>query len=141
MSDALKNQVAFQVAVEIVDEFEAVEVHEDQGKGTARTRRALPFGGKRLHEEPVRLHAGETVGDGLFLRLLERRRVVQRAGDQVCEGAQEQILLLRRNPRDRGFDIQDAVELLGVENGQSDGRERIWQERLEAKRRRDCAAL
>src|SRR5216684_6564162 len=58
MADALENEVAFEVAVEIVDKLEAVEVHEDEGKGAASTSRALPFGGERFHKEAVRLDAG-----------------------------------------------------------------------------------
>ena len=71
VADALQDEVAFEVAVEIVDEFEAVEVHQHQSKSAAGARRALPFGGKRFHEEAVGLDAGEAVGDGLFLGFLE----------------------------------------------------------------------
>ena len=81
VADALQDDVAFQVAVEIVDEFEAVEVHQDQREGAIGARGALPFGGERFHEEAVRFDAGEAVGDGLFLSFLERDGVVQRAGE------------------------------------------------------------
>ena len=64
------------MAVEIVDEFEAVEVHKDEGKGAAGTGRTLPFGRERFHEEAMRFDIGEAVGDGLLLGLLERESVV-----------------------------------------------------------------
>ena len=81
VADALQDDVAFQVAVEIVDEFEAVEVHQDEREGAIGARGALPFGGERFHQEAVRFYAGEAVGDGLFLRFLERDGIVQSAGE------------------------------------------------------------
>ena len=55
LADPLQDKIAFQVAVEIVHELEAVQIHEDESEGAAGTRGTLPFGGKRFHEEPVRL--------------------------------------------------------------------------------------
>ena len=81
VADALKNDVAFEVAVEIVDELEAVQVDQDQREWAAGARGALPFRGERFHEEAVRLYAGEAVGDGLLLSFLERERIVERAGE------------------------------------------------------------
>ena len=71
VADALQHDVAFEVAVEIVHEFEAVEVHEDEREGAVGARGALPFRRERFHQEAVRLDAGEAVGDGLLLSLLE----------------------------------------------------------------------
>ncbi len=73
VADTLENEVAFEVAVEIVDKLEAVQVHEDKSEGAAGTRGALPFGGERFHKKTVRLDAGQAVGDGLFLGFLERK--------------------------------------------------------------------
>src|SRR6266478_8646804 len=78
LPDALQNEVAFEVTIEIVHEFEAVEVHKHKSKRAAGTSGTFPFRGQRFHEKPMRLHAGKPVGDGLLLRLLERKRVVQR---------------------------------------------------------------
>src|SRR5580700_11625896 len=41
VADTLENEIAFQVAVEIVDELEAVEVHQDESKSAASAGR--PF--------------------------------------------------------------------------------------------------
>src|SRR5258708_28206672 len=49
LSHALQNEIAFKVPVEIIYEFEAVEVHEHQRKGTAGAGRTLPFRGSRFH--------------------------------------------------------------------------------------------
>ena len=76
LTDALQHQVAFQVPVKIVDEFEAVQVHEDQREGASGARGTFPFGGERFHEEAVRFDAGEAVGDGLFLGFLEGSGIV-----------------------------------------------------------------
>ena len=43
LANALENQVAFQVAVEIVHELEAVQIHQDESEGTPGARRAFPF--------------------------------------------------------------------------------------------------
>src|SRR5271169_5674838 len=43
---ALKDYVAFEMAVEIVYEFEAIEVHQDDGEGAIGARGTLPFGGE-----------------------------------------------------------------------------------------------
>ncbi len=83
MANPLKNEIAFEVAVKIVDEFEAVEVHQNKSEGAAGARGAFPFGRKSFHEEAMRLDAGEAVGDGLLLSLLEREGVMQSAGNQV----------------------------------------------------------
>src|SRR6202521_6077233 len=94
LPDALENEVALKVPVEIVYEFEAVEVHEHQGKRAPRSSGPLPFGGQCFTKKTMRLHARESVGDRLFLRLLERKRVVQRAGDEVGQGAQQKNFFL-----------------------------------------------
>ena len=90
VAHALQYHVAFEVAVEIVHELEAVEVHQDEREGTVCARGTLPFLRKRFHQEAVRLDAREPVGDGLFLCFLERQRIVQRAGKKIGESAQEQ---------------------------------------------------
>src|SRR5256885_15936436 len=72
LPDALQDEVAFEVPVEIVYEFEPVEVHKHQRKGAAGSSGPLPFRGQRFHKETMRLHTGESVGNRLFLRLLER---------------------------------------------------------------------
>src|SRR5262245_56505106 len=66
LPDALENEVAFEVTVEIVDEFEAVQVHEHESKRPARARGTFPFRGKGFHEEAMRFDAGESIGDGLL---------------------------------------------------------------------------
>src|SRR5271157_2555185 len=132
LSDALENQVAFQVAVEVVDEFEAVQVHEDESEGTPGTGGALPFGRESFHEEAVGFDAGEAVGDGLLLGFLKGEGVVQRAGDQVRKGAEEERFLFGEFDAVAGFDIQDAVQIIGVKNRQGHGGQGIGQNRLGA---------
>src|SRR5271154_3516862 len=67
VANALQYKIAFEMSVEIVDELEAIEVHQDEREGTGGARRALPLGGKRFHKEAMGLDAGQTIGDGLFL--------------------------------------------------------------------------
>ena len=93
VADTLENEIAFQVAVKIVDELEAVEVHQDQSKGAAGSRGAFPLGGKSFHEKAVRFDASEAVRDGLLLRLLERKSIVQGAGDEVGKRAKQENFL------------------------------------------------
>src|SRR5205085_10274920 len=57
LADTLKNQVAFQVAVEVIDELEAVQIHEYECEGAPRACRTFPFRRERFHEEAVRLDA------------------------------------------------------------------------------------
>src|SRR5258708_20761267 len=61
LADALENDVAFKVAVEIVDEFEAVEVHEYERERAAGAGTAFPFRRERFHKKAVSLDAGEAV--------------------------------------------------------------------------------
>jgi len=121
LPDALENQVAFEVAVEIVDEFEAIQVHEDEREGTPGTGRALPFGRESFHKETVGFDAGEAVGDGLLLGFLESKGVVQRAGDQVGKGAEEEPFLFGEFDAVMGFDVKDAVKVIGVKDRQGHG--------------------
>src|SRR5271169_4351928 len=53
VADALENEVPFEVSVKIIDELEAIEVHQYEGEGAARTRGAFPFGGKGFHEKAM----------------------------------------------------------------------------------------
>src|SRR5262249_15479204 len=92
VAHALQHQVAFQVPVEIVDEFEAIEVHQDQSEGAPRASGALPLGGERFHKETVRLDTRKAVGNGLLLCFLKSQRVVQGASDQVRQSAEQQDL-------------------------------------------------
>ena len=94
MSDSLQNKVALKVTVKIVDEFEAVEVHQHQGKGASGARRALPLIAQSFHEKSMCFDAGEAIGDGLLLGLLEGIGVVQGPGDEVGESADEQNFFL-----------------------------------------------
>ncbi len=65
----------------------------------------------------MRFDPREPVGDRLLLRLLEGKRVVQRAGDEVRERAHQKNFLLGK-VRGRGrFNVENAVQLVGVENG------------------------
>src|SRR6516164_2677883 len=114
LTHALEHEVAFEVAVKVVDEFEAVQIHEHQREGTASARGALPFRGERFHEETMRLDTGEAIGDGLLLRFLKRKRVMQRAGDEVGKGAEQQDFLLREVHWRGGLDVENAVKLLGI---------------------------
>ena len=57
MSDSLQNKVALEVTVKIVDEFEAVEVHQHQCKGASGARGAFPLVAQRFHEKTVRFDA------------------------------------------------------------------------------------
>ena len=121
MSDALEDQIAFEVAVEIVDEFEAVQVHEDESEGTPGAGGALPFGRESFHEKAVGFDAGEAIGDGLLLGFLEGEGVVQRAGDQVGEGAEEERFFLGEFDAVSGFDVKNAVQVIGVKDRQGHG--------------------
>src|SRR5208283_1966812 len=119
LANALKNKVAFQVAIKIVDKLEAVQVHEDEGEGTSGAGRALPFGRESFHKKAMSLDAGEAVRDGLFLGLLEREGVVERAGNQVGEGTEKERFFLGEINAVNGFDIEDAVKVIGIKDGQS----------------------
>src|ERR1700676_5205910 len=94
MAYALENEVAFEVAVEIVEEFEAVEIHENQRERATGAGRALPLGRERFHEKAVSLDAGEAVSDGLLLGFLESQSVVESAGDEVGKSAEEKRFFL-----------------------------------------------
>src|SRR5437667_2972207 len=131
VADALEDEVAFEVAVEIVDEFEAVEIHEDKREGAAGAGGALPLGGEPFHEEAMRFDAGEAVGDGLLLSLLEGQSIMQSAGDQVRERAEKEHFFIAEVEGLGGFDVEGAVELLGVEDRQSDGSQRVFQDGAE----------
>ena len=67
---ALQQEVAVQVSVKVVHEFETVQIHQHQGERSPGlgTRAAFPFPGERFHEEAMRLEASEAVRNGLFLR-------------------------------------------------------------------------
>ena len=118
VADALQHHVAFQVAVEIVHELEAVQVHEHERKRPVRARGTLPFRRERLHEEAVRLDAREAVGDGLLLRLLEREGVVQRAGKQDPRAFAAAGFPAREIRRARRFHVEHAQQLLRVDHRQ-----------------------
>ncbi len=81
VAHALKDHVPLEVPVEIVYELEAVQVHQHEREGAVGARGALPFRGKRFHQEAMSLDSGEPVGDRLLLRFLEREGVVQGAGE------------------------------------------------------------
>src|SRR5215470_4901422 len=130
LADALQDQITFEVAIEVVHKLKAVEVHEHQGKGTARARGTLPFRRQRFHEKTVSLDACEAVGDGLFLSLLERQCVVVSAGDQVGKGVKQQGFLVGNLDAFTGFHIEDAVKVFAIENGQGHGCYGIRQQRL-----------
>ena len=117
VTHALEDDVALEVAVKIVHEFEAVEVHQHQRERAVRARRALPFGRERFHEEAMCLDAGQAVGDGLFLRPLERERVVQRSGEEIGERAEQQHVVIGELARLGRFDVKDAEKLLAVGDG------------------------
>src|SRR5215470_8974824 len=133
LADALENEVAFEVTVKIVDEFEAVQVHEYESKGAARARGTLPFRGKSFHEEAMRFDAGEAIGDGLLLSLLERKRVVESAGDEVGKRPQQQDFFVGEIHWRRGFDIQNAVKLLRIKNRQGHGGDGIRKQRFQGR--------
>ena len=93
------------MAVEIVHEFEAVQVHQHEGKGPAGARGPFPFHRERLHEEAVRFHSGQAVGDGLLLRPLEGERVVERAGHLVGQRLEERDFVVGEIPGRGGLDV------------------------------------
>src|SRR5215831_896093 len=130
LPDALENEVAFEVTVEIVDEFEAVQVHKHESKGPARARGTLPFRGKSFHEEAMRFDAGESVGDSLFLSFLERERVVESAGNEVGERAQQQDFFVGEVHGRCGFDEKNAVKLLGIKYRQGHDGDGIRKQRF-----------
>ena len=120
MADALENQVAFQVAVKIVHEFEAVEVHEDQCESAAGACRTFPLCGESFHEEAMSFDSGEAVGDGLLLGLLEAECVVKRTGDQVGESARgSRISSSEKSMGSEDLDVENTVQLFGEKNGKA----------------------
>ncbi len=118
------------MTVEIVDEFEAVEIHEDESEGTAGAGRALPLGRKRFHEEAMGFDIGEAVSDGLLLRLLEGEGVVKSAGNQIGEGVEKESIFLGNFYQLHGFDVQDAVQVFGIKDRKSHCREGLRENRL-----------
>src|ERR1700682_482701 len=118
------------MAVKIVDEFEAVQVHQDKGKGAGGAGGALPLGVESFHEKTVRFDASEAVSDGLFAGLLEGFGIVQSAGDEVGEGADEQYFFLGKFDVGGGLDKKYSVKVLGIEDGKGHGRSSVWQQRL-----------
>ena len=133
MSDALQDEIAFQVSVKVVYEFEPVQIHQHQCKGAARACRAFPFGRERLHEEAVGLDSGQAVRDGLFLRFLERQGVMQGSGDQVRQSPQEQHFFVGKVHRLGRFHVQHAVQLFAIENGKGNRRAGIRQNGLQSR--------
>ena len=127
MADALQDHVALEMAVEIIDELEAIEIHQDERERPVGARRALPFGGERLHQETVRLYARQPVGNRLFLRFLEREGVVQRAGKKIGECAQQQNVLIGKFARLGGFHVENAKKLFTVGDWKSHGGNRAGQ--------------
>src|SRR6266436_8839540 len=89
----------------------------------------------------MRLDARESVRDCLLLRLLERQGVVQSAGNQVCQRAQQQHFLLGKICRLRRFHVQDPVQLLRVKHRQRNCRQRVRQQRLESGIRGDIRVV
>src|SRR6202041_1626307 len=73
---------------------------------------------------------GESVSNGLLLGLLEGKGIVKRAGNEVGQGAKKQNLFLREFDGEGRFDVQNAVQLLGVEHRESDSSNGIRQKRL-----------
>jgi hypothetical protein len=130
VAHTLKNEVAFEVAIKIVDELEAVKIHEDKREGAAGASGALPFSGKSFHEEAMSLDAGKTVSDGLLLGFLEGIGVMQGARDQIGKSAEKQNLLFGEFEGKRRFDVQHAVKLFGVENRERDSGLGVREERL-----------
>jgi hypothetical protein len=126
----LKNEVAFEVAIKIVDELEAVKIHEDESEGPAGASGALPFGGKGFHEEAMSLDAGETVGDGLLLGFLEGIGVMQSARNQIGKCAEQKYLLFGEFERKRRFDVEHAMKLFGVEDRERNSGIGVREERL-----------
>src|ERR1700686_3034877 len=118
------------MAVKIVDEFEEIQVHENKGKGARGGGGALPFSVESFHEETVRFDTSQAVGDGLFAGLLEGFGIVQSAGDEVSEGADEQNFFLGKFDVGRGLDEKYAVKVLGIKDRESHGRSSVGQKRL-----------
>ena len=121
VANALQHHVAFQVPIKIVHEFEAVQVHQHQRKRAVGASGALPFGGKRFHQEAMRLDAGQPIGNGLLLRLLESQRIVKRSGEKVRQRAQQQHFLLGKIAGCGRFHIEHRQQLLAINHRQSDG--------------------
>src|SRR5208283_4518863 len=68
---------------------------------------------------------GEAVGDGLFLGLLKGEGVVEGARDQVRKGVEQKRFLVGDFHEFDGFDVKNAVQMVGIEDGQSHGGEGI----------------
>src|SRR5438105_12719270 len=45
----MQNQISLQMPIEIINEFEPVQINQNQGEGPARARRAFPFARERFH--------------------------------------------------------------------------------------------
>src|SRR5437016_4721667 len=87
------------------DRLFASLLHGSALLGTARARGTLPFRRERFHEEAMRLDTSEAVGDGLLLRFLKRKRVMQCAGDEVGKGAEQQDFFLGKVHGRGGLDV------------------------------------
>src|ERR1700681_2228836 len=74
---------ANQVAVGIVDFFQAVEIEEQNGEGAAVAIGALSFSFENVEQTAVVGEAGEGIADGEVLNLFEEAGVVeQRAAER-----------------------------------------------------------
>ena len=73
---------------------------------------------------------GEAVGDGLLLRLLEGEGVVKSAGNQIGEGVEKERIFLGNFYQLHRFNVEDAVQVVGIEDGKSHCREGLRENRL-----------
>src|SRR3974390_2468620 len=73
---------------------------------------------------------GEAVGDGLFLRLLESKSVVESAGNQIGQSMEEERIFLGDFHELDSFDVKNTVQVIGVEDRESHGSQGIRKDRL-----------
>ena len=115
----------------VVDLFELIEVDHDDRKCAPGARCPLPFRLQGFHEKAARLDAGQAVGDRLLLQLLEDEGVVQRGGQQIGQGAQDQHFGWTKRLRGAAFHVQHTQRALAIDDGQAEDRTGVEQQRAQ----------
>ena len=83
-----------QMSMRVVDRLEVVEVDEDHAELVAEARRAVDLGFKGFVQMARIEQARAIVGDGQFLNLLDRPRILNRNRGIVAQRLQKEHLLL-----------------------------------------------
>ncbi len=79
---AAKRVAPCEMPVAVVDELEAIEVHQQDGKRPVGSSRTFEFALQNIHQTPVIGQPRQTVADGECADLAEQLRIVEQRGAQ-----------------------------------------------------------